>query len=217
MGKMLQSSINDNRFFLQWLAILSMTIDHIGFFLFPDLVFLRVIGRFACPIYMFLAVQSYYYTSSKGFYFFRLLFLGLISQVPYMCLVSGHVNMILSMLLCFIAFILYDRHRFFMSFSLVTLLSFLPLDYPAWFIFCSFVIFSGRSHLKMAVLFTILSMVLSVVNRNDIFSFHILFVILFFVPYVPVPRIPVILWRWFYPLHLAVFVFFVILLNYLKQ
>jgi len=40
--------------YLKILALLAMIIDHIGFFLYPDLEVLRVIGRIAFPLFLFL-------------------------------------------------------------------------------------------------------------------------------------------------------------------
>lgn len=39
---------------LKVFAICVMIIDHIGYYLFPDLLELRLIGRFAFPIFLFL-------------------------------------------------------------------------------------------------------------------------------------------------------------------
>ncbi len=40
--------------FLKFFAVVTMVIDHIGFFFFPDLDWLRVIGRMSFPVWMFL-------------------------------------------------------------------------------------------------------------------------------------------------------------------
>mgnify|MGYP000885395299 CR=1 FL=1 len=40
--------------YLKVLAILSMVLDHIGYYLFPEILELRLIGRLAFPIFLFL-------------------------------------------------------------------------------------------------------------------------------------------------------------------
>lgn len=50
---------------LKNLALITMVIDHVGHFLVPDLIWLRVIGRLAFPIFTFLFALSYHYTHSK--------------------------------------------------------------------------------------------------------------------------------------------------------
>jgi hypothetical protein len=39
---------------LKSIAMIFMIIDHVGFYLFPDILFLRMIGRFSAPIWLFL-------------------------------------------------------------------------------------------------------------------------------------------------------------------
>ena len=60
---------------LKMIALLAMTIDHIGYFLVPSpdwQLFFRAIGRIAMPLFCFFIAQGYRYTSSKPRYFLRL-------------------------------------------------------------------------------------------------------------------------------------------------
>lgn len=68
---------------LKILALISMTIDHIGAIFFPDIILFRILGRIAFPIYCFLIVEGFYYTSSKKRYFYRLMLLAFISEIPF--------------------------------------------------------------------------------------------------------------------------------------
>ena len=55
--------------YLKVFAIIAMIIDHIGYYLYPELEVLRRIGRFAFPIFLFLVGFNGKYTwSRKVFY-----------------------------------------------------------------------------------------------------------------------------------------------------
>ncbi len=73
-----------NSFALKLLACITMLIDHIGAIFFPDIMFLRIIGRIAFPIYGFLITEGYTKTKNLKRYMFRLFILAIVSQIPYM-------------------------------------------------------------------------------------------------------------------------------------
>lgn len=68
---------------LKMIAMLTMTIDHIGAVLLPQYRFLRIIGRLAMPIYAFMIAEGCHYTHDKRAYFLRLLGLALVCQIAY--------------------------------------------------------------------------------------------------------------------------------------
>ena len=73
-----------SNFDLKLIAIITMTIDHIGVvFGTPFYNLLRAVGRLSFPIFAFLLTEGYVHTKSFGKYFFRLLVLALISEVIY--------------------------------------------------------------------------------------------------------------------------------------
>ncbi len=70
---------------LKLLAIIFMTIDHIGHFL-PDSSFympMRMIGRLAFPIFLFLIIQGYKHTSNIKLYIFNLFSFAFVSMYPF--------------------------------------------------------------------------------------------------------------------------------------
>ncbi|MBQ7074369.1 hypothetical protein IJM86_04975 [bacterium] len=40
--------------YLKVLAIITMIIDHLGYYLFPEFLWMRLVGRIAFPIFLFL-------------------------------------------------------------------------------------------------------------------------------------------------------------------
>ena len=68
---------------LKLIAMLTMTIDHIGAILLPQYRFLRVIGRLAMPIYAYMIAEGCFYTHDRRAYFLRLAGLAAVCQVVY--------------------------------------------------------------------------------------------------------------------------------------
>ena len=54
---------------LKVIGIVSMTIDHIGYFLFPQMTLLRILGRLAYPIFAYMIAEGCRYTKNKVRYF----------------------------------------------------------------------------------------------------------------------------------------------------
>lgn len=66
---------------LKFIGIVSMTIDHIGYFLFPRIVAFRVIGRIAYPIFAYFIAEGCTYTRHKMRYFFSVFSIGVLYSV----------------------------------------------------------------------------------------------------------------------------------------
>lgn len=73
--------VNSNT--LKIVAAVCMLIDHIGYILLPNIVFLRIIGRLAFPIFAFFIAEGCKYTKNKLKYFLIIFVLGVIFQVAY--------------------------------------------------------------------------------------------------------------------------------------
>ena len=65
---------------LKLIAMVTMTVDHVGMLLFPQLVILRVIGRIAFPVYAFMIGEGCRYTKSLPRYMGLLGILALVCQ-----------------------------------------------------------------------------------------------------------------------------------------
>ena len=75
-----------NNFQLKIIAIILMTIDHIGFILFPDIIILRVIGRLSFPIFVFLIIEGFKNTSNYNSFLKRLISFAVIIEIPNLIL-----------------------------------------------------------------------------------------------------------------------------------
>lgn len=85
-----------NRRVLKWMAVTTMLIDHIGLILTrmngsltTELLVMRGIGRIAFPLFAALFVVSLQKTSNHQRFFFRLLFLAVVSELPYNLMLTG--------------------------------------------------------------------------------------------------------------------------------
>ena len=65
---------------IKWIGILTMTIDHIGYYFFPEILWLRIIGRIAFPCFLFGIIEGTARTSHYPKYITRLFLLGVISM-----------------------------------------------------------------------------------------------------------------------------------------
>ena len=68
---------------LKIIAVISMLIDHIGAYLFPSAMWLRVIGRISFPIFAFMVAEGCRYTKNKIRYLLNMFVLAVFCQVVF--------------------------------------------------------------------------------------------------------------------------------------
>ena len=68
---------------LKLIAVITMTVDHIGAYLLPQYGILRIIGRISMPIYAFLIAEGCRYTKNKPKYLGLMAVLALGMQLVY--------------------------------------------------------------------------------------------------------------------------------------
>ena len=66
---------------LKIIALIAMTIDHIGYFIFPTVLWWRVVGRLAFPIFAYLIAEGCCYTRNKKKHILTLLIFAILCQV----------------------------------------------------------------------------------------------------------------------------------------
>ena len=68
---------------LKLIALITMTIDHIGYMLLPGVRFLRIIGRIAFPIFAFMIAEGCQYTHNRKKYLLAMWGLAATCQLVY--------------------------------------------------------------------------------------------------------------------------------------
>ena len=102
---------------LKIIAMVSMVFDHVGDMFFPDLLWPRMIGRLAMPLFSFCIAEGYIHTRDKNKYLLRMGIFALVSEVPFdlafegKLLNPGHQNIMLTFFLAILALRLFDLIR----------------------------------------------------------------------------------------------------------
>ena len=101
---------------LKIIAMISMVFDHVGDMFFPGVMWPRMIGRLAMPIFSFFIAEGFAHTRDKKKYLGRLGLFALISEIPFDLafdgkLGPGHQNIMLTFFLAASALMLFDRIR----------------------------------------------------------------------------------------------------------
>ncbi len=68
---------------LKILALVTMTMDHVGMYLLPGVTVLRIFGRLSLPIYAYMIAEGCKHTRSMGRYLGRLATMASLCQVVY--------------------------------------------------------------------------------------------------------------------------------------
>lgn len=140
---------------LKLIAILAMIIDHVGYFFYPSLYGLRIVGRLAFPLFCHQIAQGYQITSNLQKYMQRLLIYGLISQPIYMHLFeTNRLNIFFTLLFGLGLIALKDQYikQLFYLLVLATINFYLGIEYGLYGILLVY-LFSYQTELKPAYIF----------------------------------------------------------------
>lgn len=93
-----KTGLRFDAFALKLIAITAMAVDHIGALIYPEALWLRVVGRLAMPIIAFLLVEGYHHTRHLGRYLLRLLVFAVLAQPVYRLVFPHGLNVFFDLL-----------------------------------------------------------------------------------------------------------------------
>ena len=147
---------------LKWLAIATMTIDHVGVVLYPENIVFRYIGRLSFPLIAYLLILGLESTRNVKNYFTRLFLFALISQVPF-CLARGvlpweYLNIFFTLSLGVLFIYLFERNNYLFFLPLMAF-AVLPLDFNGYGVATIGCFYALRKNKRMGIiLFTLLNL-----------------------------------------------------------
>lgn len=146
---------------LKLVAIISMTVDHVGAILLPQVAWLRIIGRVAFPLFAYQLAAGYLHTHNLSRYALRLAVWGLIAQPVYMIAFGVRLwtlNIFATLLLGLLAMWGWDHHRWWpvaLALGLAAIQLWLPAVGPDYGLYgvllclTSFVLFHHKEQLAV--------------------------------------------------------------------
>lgn len=158
--KLKKISLNGNQ--LKIIAIVTMLIDHVGYYFQESMpnniyIILRIIGRIAMPLFAFLLVQGFFHTKNIKKYIWRMFSVAVITQIaifivslfdkdPYTLSINTQLNILFSYALSLVTLWLihekniiknftYNQNMFFKIFMIMVIIGifiFIPFDYDMY-------------------------------------------------------------------------------------
>ncbi len=122
-----------SNFILKMIALITMTIDHLGVFIFPGMIEFRIIGRLSFILYAFLLTEGFINTSNRYRYINRLTKMAIISQLGM--LIPGVVypgNIFFTLTIGLYGLILLEEKAIIKYVLLLVISYFLPIDYSSY-------------------------------------------------------------------------------------
>lgn len=199
---------------MQFLAMLTMLIDHIGLVWFPDDSTWRLIGRLALPFYAYALVLGYSRTQNMNRYLLRVGSIAIISQLPYQFAIHRlEVNTVGTLFICLLLLSLLDKWsgkpavQIFAVIVTAISLESIPISYGSYALLLVLIYRYTATQWMLLSHFS-LNLVNLFLNGGfiqiaSLFSTLLIVYVPDFMRIVDRIRIPRIVWRSFYPLHLA--------------
>lgn len=200
---------------MQFLAMITMLIDHIGAVWRPDDPLWRIVGRLAMPLYVYAMVIGYTRTGNMRRYFLRVGLLALLSQLPYQwAFHMTHINVIATLFICLLVLRLLDRYKDSPALQIIiagaafVLLDAFPFDYGGYALLLMLIYRYASSSLAL-LMHAGLELLAILTGGVSLQLFSLLGTgLIFHMPRLLVRmnriRMPRWIWRSFYPTHLAV-------------
>jgi len=154
MSSLNAQSHDSGRDLLKWLALATMTIDHIGLILYPQILVLRIIGRLAFPLFCYLLVLGMGSTHDPRRYFYRMLGFAFLSQIPFAIAneipIWQHLNIFFTLSLGIILIYFTERNNILVIFPLIASIL-IPVDYGVYGLATILFLYEMRSFKRTGV------------------------------------------------------------------
>lgn len=209
--------------FLKLIAIISMLIDHIGGAFFPEIGWMRWVGRLAFPIFCYCMTVGLLYTNNIKKYFFRLGLFALISQPFYILAFHPYDffaqftnwNIFFTLFLSLLALYGVKERKWWLFALAFFVLSWWNFDYSATGVILMLIFYLCRNHPALGAVLYLLFMTPTHAHAGDPLNFMLggltldwTFFTVFALPLLFLrtsvhPKIPKWFFYAFYPAHLA--------------
>lgn len=146
--------ISLDAFKLKIIALIAMTIDHIGYFIYDDVIILRIIGRLAFVIFAYLIANSYLYTRNKLNFGLKLLLFGIVIDLV-MIATNNYVisNIFITLGLGYFLIYFYNKQNYLIMFIIFLIPLIIKMDYSYYGLLL--ILFSNIYYNKLPVLLII--------------------------------------------------------------
>lgn len=206
---MKELKLNTNTNFIKLIAIITMTIDHIGYVFFPNAIILRIIGRIAFPLFVYSMMIGYFRTKDLTKYIVRLLIIGIISQFPYSLLFNVYrPNVMFTLIFTLLYYYTLDKKKWWIMPFLVVIPFCLHFEYDTIYLFLVPIFYYCRSNCLLMSILMILFYLNFISNGVTVFGFVIFYSILS-IPFIIIKtnfniKINKYLFYFYYPFHIIV-------------
>ena len=191
---------------LKIIAMITMLIDHIGVILYPEFIFLRIIGRISFPLFAYLLITGFKNTKNINLYLYRLLFFGIISQIPYYYMLPGRFNVILYFFIALLSLKYFKKNRIYLPIVVGIFTEYFKFSYGLYgiiTIYIFYILYENKPNLSIA--FIILNFIYIPIFNNYIQALSIISLPLLFIN---IDNFNIKMNKYiaylFYPLHLTI-------------
>ncbi len=169
MDKFMPKLLSGNQ--LKIIAAISMTIDHVGLIMFPEVEIFRIIGRLALPIFAYMIAEGCVHTKSRIKYILLMLTVAIVCQAVYfVTLRSIEQSILTTFLMSALLIFSYDNARkkqglistllfvlifvgvFVVCETLPKRLDGFHIDYGFWGVLLPFLIYLGKNRAEKLLL-----------------------------------------------------------------
>lgn len=167
-----------NRDILKIIAVVVMTIDHIGYLLVPESVILRAIGRVAFPIFAYFVAEGFRYTSNKEKYLIRMLVAACVTQLLFTIVQLDFVNVMFTFAISIGILISFERipnYNWSVLFLGLLISVLIDCDYSFYGVLMVMLFYYEKSFVRISIGIFILTTLLLLFQIN--FNIMILFII----------------------------------------